>query len=588
MIRQPRCLLLLAMLMSPLTASEPAIVHVAPAASGRGDGASPEDAAELQAALDRLPDGPARLVLAGGIYRGEYHHDSLRTTVLELVAERNGTAVIDGADPVTGWSDDDGDGVWEASFANDWGLTRHEVKPDLPAPTPEALRRETVWFDGVRLRPRAASDPAKPVAPAELVAGECTVDDAAKRLRLRPPHGGDPRTALIEATVRGSRRIAAEAPWYEESRPLLFLRTRSPITLRGLVVRRSGAGLGPAACKMETSHHGAGPDISRWMHDVVVEDCVFDDNTGVGFSASTIRNLLVRRCTFDGNGERGAGIGQLHGAVIEDCSFSRNNWRFGGWMGWWDAAGLKHFDGADHDSWFQARSRDVRLRRCRFLDNQANGYWQDYGGIGTVLEQCTFAGNRMHGLMQEVTPGPLTIADCVFERNALDGGPYGAIALIQSPDVTVVRSRFTGNGCGEPGAMAPTGVFLIAWGDRKAYGGTPFVTERLTINDCVVQADVPGSNVFYGWPWGDRAVLGDQAPVRFARSLRSDGNTWWRADAPSLADAALRDGRRAFLSLDPVSGEAQDKPSLTLDAWRQASGQDRHSTWQQVAGSVGK
>jgi hypothetical protein len=539
--------------------------YVAPAARGNGSGTNPVNAQELQAALEDLAAGGGQVVLTDGYYRGVYKLVAGEAP-LTIRAQNTGKAIISGSDRLMNWTRDNATGVWSAPWTHDWGPLSYDVP--TAGRLPYHLRREMVYVNGTRLLQRVGLfDANKPLSPSRLEAGQFTIDEANNRIFIKLPAGvSDPNRAVTEVTMRGANPTSPNNP-FGESYTLFSVENRSNLTMSGLVFQHSAGGANwHPSLSIGGSRDKMNP--ATWPRNLTLSDCDFVDNNGVGFLLWQIRGASITRCRFDRNGEKGVGGGALRDVTFSDCSFSYNNWRFKGWLENWQAAGMKLFEEKSTYEWFSGRGANLKLERCRFLDNFAAGFWQDFAGQNTLVDRCLFDGNTQ-GISQEVTAGPLRVQNSVI-RNGHNG-----VTVIQSPDITIENTAMY-NLKGE--------VVMIIADDRTSDAGYDYRPVRMTLRDNVLLANLPGSSLFrLNW-WGQRKNFSFTHRKVFTETLSSDFNHWYQHPATGQSTS---DEVPAFLSNDAELklDASDDLPSLSWRVWRQAEyrgqgmRQDQNSTY---------
>jgi len=174
-------------------------------------------------------------------------------------------------------------------------------------------------------------------------------------------------------------------------------------------------------CRFENCRADLGGAVWQFAANLRIEDCVFEacgDGAVRTYWDNTFPSLLcraeIRRSEFHGNWASAVGIDSYHGGVlIEDCVFVDNTGSAGGAFGATTAFG------------------DIVVRGCLFVENFASvGGAIDIGGKGTV-ENSTFFGNRddspsFPGSMGRFSIGPSVLRHCVVAGGL---GSQGAIRI---------------------------------------------------------------------------------------------------------------------------------------------------------------
>jgi hypothetical protein len=549
-------------------------VSVAAAADDANTGTDSKPLRSIQKAVDLAGNEPTRILVHPGTYR-EYVRIRAGSSLLILEATEPGRAIISGADPVSDWTAH-GNGVFAFPWKNRWGLNGEQFF--FPGNrTRLNLRREMVFVDDQRLRQRCNEDKTgSGIAPQALTPGEFTVSESEEKIYFRPPPGvALNQASRVEVAVRGY----GEKPYPFDGKPLVLAEERSNLVLRGMRIVRSANYI--LANPAFTYRSEAGKDPASWPANVLIDHCAFDDHNGVGLGLNTVRNVSILNCSFSGNGERGAGAGGIQNLLIRDTQLIGNGWRFGPWLVGHDMAGLKLFDGAETDSWFKCRSKNIRLIRCVFRGNQCHSFWQDFGPTDTVVDSCLFEDSPYTAMFQEVTSGPLTLKNCVIRRCGLAGD--AAVLVVASPDVTLTGCTIYD--CGSEKSKTSTLISLL--GDKRATDPKmENAVRRMRIENCVLQANRTNSYLFRSGTWN-----GAEEPRKdFAETVLADSNTYFCADRPAEGLDEYRTGKTSFFRNTLYGGNDKWKsgfPDLTLEQWQKATcnvhgPQDQHSRWQAV------
>ena len=414
-------------------------LYVSPSGNDGNNGSSGSPYATIQKAVDVAGSSTnTKIVLGNGTYRA-YTYVSPGSNTLIIEAQNAGQAIISGADPIPSPTSTGTNGVVSVPWTNNWGINATlgwgtATPPSgISPPINYNLRRENVWVNNVRLTQRV-DEPAGggSVAQSALNAGEFTVDEGADKIYIKPPSGVTISGSNTEVSTRGYDQNYT--PWVQTwSKPLLEIREHSNVVLRGLVVQRAATYIkfGPTVLLQGSEEVSTATELpSR----VLVDNCNFSDNNGVGMEINNYREVTVQNSKFNNNGMRGAGMIQsgverrsINGNINysapiaernylwKDCQFNDNAWR---------AAGSKWGDQNDTAGFKQAiqASKNTTFLRCQFNRNRANGFWADYSGENIVLDSCLLEYNKGsdsggYGILHEVTRGPLVVQNCVIRYN---------------------------------------------------------------------------------------------------------------------------------------------------------------------------
>ena len=527
------------------------------------------DPLDLQAAIDQVGDHtPARIVLLDGDYR-DYIRVGAGENVLIFEADNPHKARISGAD-VIDWKAV-GDGVYSVVWDKDWGLGNTVFKGYKDERDILSRRKEMLYVDDIRLTPRHEEGTAQPVPADDLGPGELTVDEDADRIYFRPPVGVTMTAGtLVEASVRGTAELGYNNQKW--TRALMLVEDHSNLVFRDLVFMRSANYINvDAALGIRSTASASQSPKEAFIENVLVANCHFIENNATAMRITSARQVTLRDCLYDDNGERGIHTQQIYGMLAENLTLSRNGWRFTEWLSGHTAAGWKHIDFRPLEE-----SHDLMIRRCRFIDNQTKGFWQDYGGDGPVtFDRCLFENNDHCGIDNEMSFGQFRLSDCVVRNNGKTNiKSYGSPKLVLS--YTMVYGARAG-GRTEAQYVANINFFGDArvdiWGD--AASSRRFIVEGSTI---IVTED--RTNNWYFTNYGVADDNEDWGKLGLVHSIASDYNTWFRVD----------DGfpmPLAFPGLTTFGDWRDAYPDTSWDDWRTLevdSGRelDKHSQWTAV------
>jgi hypothetical protein len=287
--------------------------------------------------LNALPAGDIAY-----IYPGQYRMDAAWVPKAgQTVLGSAGSAVIDGAQVVTGWVSD-GNGRWYVSRtflprdSKMHSATYSVCDTSAVDGTNLCWDRDTFWVDGVRSK-RVAS----------LAAGDAATGDRyfTDRGTNRIYIWTNPGTRLHEIDV---------TPYFTQSA------SASGVTLDGITIQRFA------------------PPVQRGMLDIAghnwtVKNCVIQNSHALGMFTSQVTGLTVQDTQFLYNGALGLGMGTASSGqtysnnVIERCLFEGNNTE-DFYIGDWEAGGFKT----------TAHSGGI-VRNCTFRSNKGLDLWVDFG-----------------------------------------------------------------------------------------------------------------------------------------------------------------------------------------------------------------
>lgn len=417
---------------------------------------------------------PVVVRLRPGVYREVLTWRSVTDASVTIEAERNGEAIISGADAWESWTVDGRLLVHEWPY--DWGLSPIPpgwISNGLNVAVPDIVRRrELVIVDGVRLN--------QTLQPGGLgVAGSFYIDEQANTITINP-----------SLTLPVNREGTVEVGVRER---VLDLQNSKNVTVRGLVF--TGA----------ASHFDAAGAVINNATDLVIEDnrFVLNGAGGLGLSRSSGAS---RRNVFVDNGATGWGGAYNHDLISIDDVATANNLRgaLGGFYGW-SVAGVKHL-----------HQRRVEYRNLRACDNQSAGIWLD-----SDMEQVTLAGvvscrNRQDGIYLEALQGAISISGSRFESN----GRYG-INISSVHNLTVRDTWIVDNGAAGlwVGGNVPT---RSIWNHLTDKDMALYPARNVTLMGNFVGGRSEAAPALY--------YQTGQFEETFKPTYRAENNRWWNAD----------------------------------------------------------
>ncbi|HEX4055230.1 MAG TPA: right-handed parallel beta-helix repeat-containing protein [Tepidisphaeraceae bacterium] len=350
------------------------------------------------------------VLIAPGIYREwvALAHSGEPNKPITFAAEKAGTVVITGADPLGTWvpvPDHPGQYItdWPHDFIVDHNPDGSPVR-DHGAPAPVGCAEQILW-QSHPLRQVMKSD--------DLSPGSFFVDWQYHTLTVWLPGGTDPRSGGVEGCVRSYLFSPLE-------KDDLFVNSRY-ITLRGLILQdaanfaqRGGVILGTGwqaiNCTVENNNAGG---LSLNGDDILVDHCIAQYNGFCGISGSGNNNTL------------------------QDCIVRGNNRK--GFLPDWEGGGGKFL-----------KTNHLRIIRHVSCDNTGPGLWLDTDNINYSITDSVFYGN--HGLNDdrqgcgiylEIDPGPGVVSNNICYSNT-----GGGITLAESSRITVEGNTLVDNGYG--------------------------------------------------------------------------------------------------------------------------------------------
>jgi len=537
-------------------------LYASPNGNDGNSGGTESTPVTLTKAISLIGTQNTRIILLDGDYRGSYTLDpcavrgcgesTVASNIVIFQAKNAGKAVITGSDqyyydsskPDISRISSEGAGkfslLWQPQRI--WGLGGEIYNFDTKT-TDYNRRREMVFVNGKRLEQVLSYN--------ELSPSTFYVDEGENKIIFQPPVGVTLSSKTrVEVSVRGS-----------DSDPdrLFSVVGQSNLVFRGLVFQHA-ASYGNAALRF-WSHVGGPPDPDRFPSNILIDNCKFRQNNYEGLSLLFVKNFTVKNSVFDQNGVTGASGGHWFDGEWLDCQFTNNNWRGGQWLAGHHAAGCKTFDGNVGTNEVQQVSSGVQFLRCRFTDNKALGFWQDYSGDNFTMERCLIE-NNISGMMREKTYGTFILSNSVIRNNFNEN-----VTLYASPETTLDNCYIYGAKL-KPGSN-PQGVkqfYLVA--DARTNGGEQGSLANTKIKNCTIQANVSGTKLFDVQVFTDFGQINFDIRASFLNTLTSDHNRWWSTD-----------GSVAFLSYELSNIDFAAWQSLTPPSGRSL---DANSKWEQA------
>jgi parallel beta-helix repeat protein len=316
-------------------------------------------------------------------------------------AETPGTVVIDGADPLTGWTRDASNpsiysAPWNYDFMVGTSRTHGEGAASAPASVPYA---EQVLANG--------SPMTQVLSFGELKAGTFYVDWDANRMYVWAPGGADPTTAQVVASTR-QRLFGPSSPT-----------TGQNIVVDGITFRHAA----------NFSQNGAVETGTGWR----LEDSIVEWTNGTGVTVSGDGVVLLRVTARD-NGQSGISGSGGSNDLIKDSVSAQNNYK--GYKVGWEAGGGKF-----------SLTDGMYVVNYTAYENTGPGIWFDFDNSNFAVVGSTFYDNRNQdegwegvGIMTEINPGPVR-----FENNLAHDNQFAGIVLAESEHVSVIGNTLINN-----------------------------------------------------------------------------------------------------------------------------------------------
>jgi hypothetical protein len=412
-----------------------------------------------------------RVIVNPGVYREAVTIGSYKATSATLIIQAAiaGTAIIDGANVLTGWTQQN-----STTYQTTWpySLASCAVPSGWPAFAPVVQRAEMVFVNGVALTEVMSGNDLKP--------GTFYVNDQDHLIYVAPPAGTRMTTAAVEAAVRPQT---------------LSLGSRTNVVLRGLVFRHAANCFNTSSATINSSNNVLIDSVqalwNNWgglginsSSNVTVQNSVASYNGGVGFMGNKDQNALYKFNQSDYNNWRGA-----QGAFYD-----------------WAMGGAKF-----------AKMRNATVQNHFSYNNQAEGLWFDTDNKNIVIDDATLAGNVQAALQLERNEGPITV-----ENSHLCSSGQG-VNVLTSPNLTVKNNTFYNNSgtnkyqaeifiAGQPG-----GMIITDWQTGQDYD---LFTTGMVLSGNSFENAAAGQLVF-------GTYLSGTDWTQFASTLKASGNRWY-------------------------------------------------------------
>jgi parallel beta-helix repeat protein len=385
------------------------IYHVSPTGndSAVGDADHPFQTISRAAGWSQAGD---TVLIAPGVYRESvaFAHSGQPNKPITFAAEKPGTAIITGAEPLTIWTavpDHPGQFItdWPYDFIIDHNPDGSSVR-NHGAPAPVGCAEQILW----------ESHPLRQVMkPDDLVAGSFFVDWQYHTLTVWLPGGIDPRASHVEGSVRSDLFGPAEKDGIVADARYIIVRG---LTFRNAAnfAQRGGVMLG-----------------TGWQ----AHDCTVEYNNAGGMSLDG-DNILVDHCTLQYNGFCGLSGGGNNN-TIQDCTVCGNNWK--GFPPDWEGGGGKF-----------CRTNHLKIIRHLSCENTGPGLWLDTDNLNYSITDSIFYGNhgldddrQGCGIYLEINPGPGIVSNNISYSNT-----GGGITLAESDQITVTGNTLADDNYG--------------------------------------------------------------------------------------------------------------------------------------------
>lgn len=289
---------------------------------------------------------------------------------------------------------------------------------------------------------------------------------------------------------------------------------------------------------------------------IVMEDLTIQHNNWIGIYMGESDNVYMYRSVMNNNGGSGWGSWRVRNLVAEDNETSYNNFRgaWGDWYGWNVGNKLESTHG-------------LVVRNHKAEGNISRGLWLDFDVTDAVLDNVLIQNNYLDGVWFEANQGPITMKDSRVCFNGRSG-----LRTTYTQNVTLDGNVFYKNAHSEDVLTNDSQFLIDGGGTREIYDFESNEVLHLTVEGWHIT-----NNTFVGGEFKARYAEGptlidndldDEDWNLFTSTLTSNHNTWYHADRNQVF---------GFPSYE----------DLTLDQWRERTGQDLNSSFADAEPTVG-
>jgi len=378
-----------------------------PAADDANTGESDRPLRTISKAVELVQPGD-RVIIRPGVYREgiALTKGGTKEKPVVIQAEKPGTVVVTGADPLKGWTREPGDApVYSVSWPHDFIINTNPDGSKVRnhgADAPIGCAEQVIWDS----RPLA-----QVMSRAAMRPGTFFVDWDRDRLYVWLPGGLDPNATQVLGSTR-STQLERGGPWGNWAKP-------EHVHVKGIIFRYAA----------NFAQRGGVKAWNGWR----IEDCTVEWNNGGGLGIDG-DDVVILRVTSQDNGFSGIGGGGRNG-LVKDCVVRRNNRK--GFPVGWDGGGGK-FCGTE----------GLRIVNHTSYDNTGPGIWLDWDNRNYVIEYCTCYANHGNqhawegmGIFTEANDGQGRIVNNVVYSNTGSG-----IEIAESQHVLVEGNVLVDNG----------------------------------------------------------------------------------------------------------------------------------------------
>lgn len=350
--------------------NEPKAIYVN-ASTGKDafPGTSTQPTQTVQAALTKAIASAnagvgAKVIIAPGTYRETLTISNANGKgTVTIQASTPGTAVVDGANVVSGWSKASSSNVYTAQWTDTVGGCPLPANWYTGMP-PVVQANEMVFVNGALMTQVMSSS--------QLRAGTFYVNKGSSQVQLYPPSGTNMSSATVEIASR---------------RSVLNISGASNLVFRGLTFQHAASCMNATAATVNSSSN------------ILFDNDTADWNNWGGIGISGSKNVTVENTKASYNGGNGLGGFEDTSSTWTNNETDFNNWR-GAMIGLYDFAqgGTKLM-----------RVRGATVTGQRSYYNESQGLWFDTDNENATVNGAHLVGNLVGNLQLEASQGPFLI-----------------------------------------------------------------------------------------------------------------------------------------------------------------------------------
>jgi len=468
----------------------------------------------IEKALILSKNVASKIVIFPGTYRNNLNLFSNELLILE--ASGTGDVTISGSDRFKDWQKTDK--YYYTDWHYNWGAFEDSSFCFGPCKLDEVQkRREILFIDGENVVQVVSKD--------SLVEKTFFVDEENNKIILYPPKNIDPNQSLVEISTRGydiydqgRNGSVVEATVYNSS---------------GLVIK--GITFEHAA---NIAHQGCLTILNT--NNLLIEDCIFQWNNGVGLELENCSNVSIINSKFQYNGQRGMGIGHGENMVMKNLEVSYNNWRMNApKMIAHDAAGIKVF----------GSTKNVILDSIHAHGNYCSAIWFDWNNENYKIKNSVVENNQEAGLMLEGSRKPAYVKKCIVRNNGVGIKGYGHANVML--DSCIVYDNSTQLSLGQDGR-------IVEQDDDWEIN-----TQQWNIFYSKFIANNESQEVLSFFEYHNPNVPSTYASTDFFETVKADYNTYYHPTREKIFP----------------DGHTLNSNNLTLKSWQSITGQDKNSVF---------